>query len=527
MTLADEWIGIKPSTDGALADAMAYVIWSEGLHDRHFMDTYCVGFDEMHMPWGVPKDMSYEAYLFGHLDGVAKTPEWAAPITGVPADTITRLAREYATAKPACLLPGLGVQRIGNGEQTVRSLALLTCLTGNVGKRGGGAAGVGDVRETAWPALPLLTNPIKAKIPSFLWTRAIEHGVEMNKADDGLEGVERLDSNIKMIVNMAGNTLINQHSDINNTIRILKDTDKCEFILCSDVFMTPSARFADILLPAPSFFEDENIVAPWVFGSYLLYNNKVTGPLFECRFEYDFIRQVAANLGLLEQWQGGNERHTGWLAQLYGELREREPELPGFSEFKRLGGYRPKNKKPYIAYEDRIRGVESAPFDTPSGKIEIFSKALYDLGKPNEIPAIPRYTPCPEGPEDGLRERFPLQLIGYHSKNRCHSIHDKNEWLGETDPQRVWVNPTDAAKRGITDGAIVEVYNNRGRTRLPAYVTKRVIAGVVAISQGAWYAPDEDGTDTAGSLNVLTSTKPTPLAKGNPQHTNLVEVVLI
>ena len=91
-------------------------------------------------------------------------------------------------------------------------------------------------------------------------------------------------------------------------------------------------------------------------------------------------------------------------------------------------------------------------------------------------------------------------------------------------PQRIWINPVDALTRGITDGAVVEAYNKRGKMRLPAHVTARVVPGVVAVAQGAWYTPGEDGVDTRGSINVLTSTTPTPIAKGNPQHTNLVEV---
>jgi len=255
LTLADEWIGIKPSTDSALADAMAYVMVNEGLHDQQFLDRYCVGFDENHMPEGISPGHSYAAYLLGQFDGVPKTPQWAQEITGVPADTITGLAREYATTKPACLMPGYGMQRTGNGEQATRSLALLTCMTGNVGIKGGGAAGMGMIRNHKYPQYPILENSFPGKISCFLWTKAIEQGTAMTKHADGLEGIERLESNIKLLFNLGGNVLINQHSDINNTIRILKDTSKCEFIICSDVFMTPSAKFADLLLPATSFLE--------------------------------------------------------------------------------------------------------------------------------------------------------------------------------------------------------------------------------------------------------------------------------
>lgn len=136
---ADCWIPIRPSTDSALADGMAYVILSEGLEDRAFMDRYCLGFDEEHMPEGFPEGESYTSYLFGKKDGIHRTPEWAERITGVPAQTIRSLARQYAAAKPACLLAGLGAQRTGNGEQVVRGQIMLACLTGNVGRRGGGS----------------------------------------------------------------------------------------------------------------------------------------------------------------------------------------------------------------------------------------------------------------------------------------------------------------------------------------------------------------------------------------------------
>jgi len=527
IAFADEWIGIKPSTDGALADAMAYVIWSEGLHDQNFMDTYCLGFDENHMPKDVAANQSYQSYLFGFQDGIKKTPEWAASITGVPAYAIIKLARTYAASKPACILPGLGNQRTGNGEQTVRAMAMLACLTGNVGIPGGGAAGLGFIKEHALPFFPVENNPYPGSIPCFLWTKAVETPGDMTERGDGLKGVEKLDSGIKMIINAASNTLINQHSDINNTIRIIKDESKCEFILCTDVFMTPSAKFADLLLPAASFLEEDSIVFPWVYGHYLLFCNKTVEPLFESRNEYSFIYMLAQKLGLLEKWSGGYTDHTEWLKNIYSDLRKKELQLPEYEEFKQCGGYAYKNTKPYIAYEMQIREPANHKFKTPSGKIEIFSKSIYDMGNPSEIPAIPKYTPCHEGPEDPLTKKYPLQLVGWHSKRRIHTIHDNNKKLDKIEPQAVWMHPSDAEQRGINNNDSVKVFNDRGSITIPVRVTERVIRGVVAIPQGAWFTPGEDGIDRHGSINVLTSTRPTPFAKGNPQHTNLVEVTPI
>jgi anaerobic dimethyl sulfoxide reductase subunit A len=346
----------------------------------------------------------------------------------------------------------------------------------------------------------------------------------MTARDDGLTGADKLNTNIKMIFNLAGNTLINQHSDINNTVRILKDTRNCEFILCSDVFMTSSARFADILLPAPSFLEDDNIAPPWDFGNYVLCNSKVTEPVFGCRREYEFVEDLARRLGLWEAWSAGAANYGEQLERIYRENRKAVPELPEYETFKQQGGYHLKDEKPYIAYQEQIRDFAHHPFNTPSGKIEIFSPRLYALNKPGEIPAIPCYVPCPEGPDDPLTEQYPLQLSGWHTKRRTHSIHDNNAKLEAAEPQRLWMNPLDAEKRDIGDGDLADVFNDRGRIRMPVHVTSRIIPGVVAMPQGAWYTPDSSGTDRRGSINVLTSQRPTPLARGNPQHTNLVEV---
>ena len=201
---ADQWIPIRPSTDGALADAMAYVIWSRGLQDQAFMDKYCLGFDEAHMPEGVPAGKSVHSYLFGKMDGVVKTPEWAEEITGIPASTIVELAEAYAKAKPACLLPGLGLQRTLNGEQTCRSLAMLACLTGNTGVAGGSAGAITYLKESpTGPWFAPAPNPYPARIPSFLWTRAIEQP-EAVTAEDGLEGAGRLETGIKLLFWPAG-----------------------------------------------------------------------------------------------------------------------------------------------------------------------------------------------------------------------------------------------------------------------------------------------------------------------------------
>jgi len=119
---------------------------------------------------------------------------------------------------------------------------------------------------------------------------------------------------------------------------------------------------------------------------------------------------------------------------------------------------------------------------------------------------------------------YPLQLIGHHHKQRTHSSYGNNPWLREVAPHSLWINPIDAEVRGIAHGDRVRVFNEIGQTQVRAKVTPRIMPGVLSLPQGAWYAPDKNDLDKNGCINTLTSQRPSPLAKGNPQHTNLVQV---
>lgn len=522
--LADEWIPIRPTTDNALMDAMAYVMITENLHDQAFLDKYCLGFDEEHMPPGIPPGNSYKSYILGQGDDkTPKTPEWAEAITGVPRNTIIKLAREYATMKPAALLQGWGPQRQAYGEQFVRGGTVLAAVTGNVGISGGWASGAGYQARTQKIGSIPIKNPCKASISCFIWPDAIKRGKGMGAAD-GVQGVERLSTNIKLIFNLAGNTLINQHSDCNATARLLQDESLVEFIVVSEQFMTPSAKFADILLPADNYMEREDIVAPWTYGDYLLYMNKAVDTVFECRNGYDWVTDLADKLGLKEQFTEGRTLED-WLRYIVDETRKNHPEFPTYEEFKQKGYYQWQYPEPAIAFKKQIEDPANNPFPTPSGKIEIFSERLWKMNNPKEIPAIPKYVPSWEGPQDPLREKYPLQCITPHYRRRSHSTFDNVPWMEEVALQVVWINPIDAQARGIKDGDKVKVFNDRGTMILPAKVTQRVMPGVVAVPQGAWWSPDANGIDVRGCANVITKYHPTPLAHGNPQHTNLVQVL--
>ncbi|EGE7759132.1 molybdopterin-dependent oxidoreductase, partial [Escherichia coli] len=522
-SLADQWIPLLPTTDNALMDAMMYVIISENLHDKTFIDTYTLGFDENSMPEGVPANESLVAYLFGAKDGIHKTPEWAEKITHVPAQSIRQLARDYATTKPAALIQGWGPQRHICGERTARGSTLLASITGNVGIKGGWAAGYGGSSNRKFcvgPDMP--ENPVQAKISIMNWMQAADDASKVTP-QDGLKGVDKLDSNIRLLFSLAGNYLANQNPDVHQAAKLLEDESKIEFIVLSDLFMTPSAKYADVLLPETSFMERWNIGETWGTASYLILSEKPIEPDFERRTDYDWLRDVAKKLGVEAEFSQGRDEKQ-WIEHIWEQTRLAMPDenLPDFATLQKTRRHLFKSA-PHIAFEANIRDPQNNPFPTPSGKIEIFSKRLFDMQDP-EIPALSHYVPAFEGPEDKLTAKYPLQLITWKGKNRANSTQYANPWLQEVQTQKLWLNPQDAKQRGISEGDSVKIYNDRGVSIIPVEITPRIIPGVVAMQAGAWWQPDAQGIDRGGCANVLSSTRITALAKGNSHQTMLVEV---
>ncbi len=522
-SLADQWIPLLPTTDNALMDAMMYVIISENLHDKPFIDTYTLGFDENSMPEGVPENESLVAYLFGAKDGVHRTPEWAEKITHVPAQTIRQLARDYANTKPAALIQGWGPQRHICGERTARGSTLLASITGNVGIKGGWAAGYGGSSNRKFcvgPDMP--ENPVQAKISIMNWMQAADDASKVTP-QDGLKGVDKLDSNIRLLFSLAGNYLANQNPDIHQAAKLLEDESKIEFIVLSDLFMTPSAKYADVLLPETSFMERWNIGETWGTASYLILSEKLIEPEFERRTDYEWLREVAKKLGVEAEFSQGRDEKQ-WIEHIWEQTRLAMPDenLPDFATLQNTRRHLFKSA-PHIAFEANIRDPQNNPFPTPSGKIEIFSKRLFDMQDP-EIPALSHYVPAFEGPEDKLTAKYPLQLITWKGKNRANSNQYPNPWLQEVQTQKLWLNPQDAKQRGIGEGDSVKIYNDRGVSIIPVEITPRIIPGVVAMQAGAWWQPDAQGIDRGGCANVLSSARITALAKGNSHQTMLVEV---
>jgi anaerobic dimethyl sulfoxide reductase subunit A len=474
VSLADEWIPIRPGTDAAMMSAMAYTMVREDLIDRSFIRTHCVGFDKDQMPAGLEQEESYLDYLLGKRDGEPKTPAWAARITGVPSETIIRIAREYATIKPAMLYQGYGMQRRAYGEQPVRAGCVLASITGNIGIHGGWASGIALQPGPGpfWSIFPTGTNPVKAKIPVFLWTEAIIRGTSMT-ARDGLTGSDKLTSNIKLIWSVASNILMNQHANTGRTAKILADENLVEFIVVQDQFMTPSARYADLLLPVCTHFETWGLEDGWKYGEEVILMPQIVEPAFESRSDYTICAGLAAKLGLEQEFtQGFDER--GWTKRLWDQYRQmRFPGLPDFEDFLRdnKGVYSVPVYNPSVSFEKFRKDPAANPLPTPSGKIEIFSEILHKLDQPEEIPPIPKYIREWESPFGKEAEMYPLQAIGPHYMARVHSTLDNVDWLREAFPQRLFINPADAASRDISDGDRVQAFNPRGKIELPCRVT--------------------------------------------------------
>ncbi|SWU41795.1 anaerobic dimethyl sulfoxide reductase subunit A [Klebsiella pneumoniae] len=533
----DEWIPIRPGTDAALVAGIAWVLINEDLVDQPFLDKYCVGYDEKTLPAGAPANGHYKAYILGEGDdGIAKTPQWASRITGIPTERIIKLTREIGMSKPAYICQGWGPQRQANGELTARAIAMLPILTGNVGINGGNSGARESTYTITIERLPVLENPVKTAISCFTWTDAIARGPEMTASRDGVRGKEKLDVPIKFLWNYAGNTIINQHSDINKTHEILQDESKCETIVVIDNFMTSSAKYADLLLPDLMTVEQEDIIPNDYAGNmgYLIVIQPATSAKFERKPIYWILSEVAKRLGddVHQRFTEGRTQEQ-WLQYLYAKMVAKDPALPAYEDLKRMGIYKRKDPNGhFVAYRDFRRDPEAHPLKTPSGKIEIYSSRLaeiaarWQLEKDEVISPLPVYASTFEGWDDPLRSQYPLQLFGFHYKARTHSSYGNVDVLQAACRQEVWINPLDAEKRGIKNGDMVRVFNQRGEVRLPAKVTPRIMPGVSAMGQGAWHDANMTGDriDHGACMNTLTTHRPSPLAKGNPQHTNLVDI---
>lgn len=553
----DRWIPLRPGTDAALAAAVAYVLIQEGMVDQEFLDRYCIGYDAHTLPPDAPANASYKDYILGTgPDATAKDPSWAAAITGVPPTAIIALARDIGTAERAFIAQGWGPQRSQHGETTSRAIAMLAILTGNVGLPGTNPGGREPFLPYVVPELPVGHNAVKARIPAFMWLEAVKRGHELTRVNGGVRGAEQLDADVKLIINHGGNCLTNQHGDINQVHEALSDEGACEFIVGIDVMMTDSMRYCDIVLPDLARAEQDNLLSS---GNADMHRALIRGagwehPIAERRSAWSMAADLAERLGVGPAFAGslgsqeGADRERLRLAR-EAEAVAREGDavpfqedaaegspipspmaqdpLPSWDELESQGLWRSPFSGPTVGLEDFRRDPQAHPLHTPSGKIEVYSARTQRLSDElfdtcgQRIPAIPAYVPPSDELDEGLKERFPLQLIGYHGRQSTHSSFANVDELKVLAPRSLQMNPIDAKALGLRSGMLAVAFNQRGALVTRVQVTPRIMPGVAALPQGAWHSADMQGDrlDWGGCLNTLTSAEPTLWAHGNPHNT--------
>ena len=413
-----QWIQIRPGTDTAMMSAMAYVMITEGLFDQQFLDRHTSGFE------------TYSNYILGKEDGSPKTPAWAQEICGTPAETIIELAREYARTRPAALMPGWAPGRSAHGEQFHRGAAVLAAMTGNVGIKGGYAAGGTDV-------IPL--GLILAGIPS---PRQKHHKVHVSKVYDAiLQGKSGGYPSDCRLLYISGSNMLNQNLNLNKGIKAFGVP---EMIVVHDLFMTATAQYSDIILPVTHFLEREDLIQPYIGGAYRIHMDKVLDAPAGPRSDLEIFTELAKRLGLDEY---NDKLDEEWLEHIC----ESVPDMPDLHTLRQQGVQKLAVEQPWRAFEKQIEDSENNPFPTPSGKIEIFSQKFEAL-KDDAVPPIPKYVPTWEGPGDSLTERYPIQLVTPHSRARVNSQFYNIPRIHKLADDRVWINSADATHRNIKDG---------------------------------------------------------------------------
>jgi biotin/methionine sulfoxide reductase len=515
------WHPIRPGTDVALMLGIAHTLVTERRHDRAFLDRYCVGYE------------IFEAYLLGHRDGQPKDAAWASAICGLPADVIAELARR-AAGRRTLVTCSQSLQRADHGEQPIWMGVVLAALLGQIGLPGGGFAyALGSTSNTGKPSLavPLPTLPLgQNSISDFIPVARI--------ADMLLHPSEPFDYNGQCLrypgirlVYWAGGNPFHHHQDLN---RLREAFARPDTVILHDSAWTASARHADIVLPATITLEREDIGGS-PGDPLLVAMHKAVAPYGQARDDYDIFSELAQRLGIAERFSEGRSARQ-WLQHLYDPTRRavlaRGANAPDFEAFWEAGEL----VLPTLLWDGGIvrafrRDAGSAPLPTPSGKIEIASATIAGFGYP-DCPGHPTWLPPSEGSGSPRAVRFPLQLIANQPASRLHSQLD----FGATSQaskikgrEPVRIHPRDAAVRGIADGDIVRLFNDRGECLAGAVLSEALRPGVVQLATGAWYDPEDPTAEKPicvhGNPNVLTRDIGTSrLAQGCTGQLTLVEI---
>lgn len=480
---ADEHIRPRPATDGALALGLMHVIFAEGLHDEAWLDRHSVGWREL-------RDRA-----------AAYPPDQVAAITGVSAETIIALARRYATTKPALLKPADGVQRHGNGGQTFRALCCLPALVGQYGVRGGGLA----YSTSGYFKFDAETLSHAAECPPPPRT------VNMNRLGAALTG-EVADPPIMSLYVFAANPV----TSAPNAGLIIEGLCRDDlFTVVHEQFMTDTARYADLVLPATSQLEHVDLHKAYGHR-HLQYNHAAIPPLGESKSNWDVMRLLAGALGYMEPWLHEDAEQA--IGALVDATRAVNPLFDGITlQHLQAEGTVALNFPPgrEIPFADGV-------FPTPSGKVELRCEAMRAHG----LDPLPEYIPPKEFTSTDRRAKTredaaDLILISGASHHYVSSSFANQPSLRAKEGRPfVEINPADAAARGIADGDEVRVESERGWCSLRAVVTDDVPPGVAVAPKGPWASLSPDGRN----INWVTPDAIADLAGQSTFHSNLVHI---
>ena len=493
---ADWHICPKPGTDGALAMAMMHVIIEEDLVDQDYIDQYTVGFPE--------------------LAALAKerTPEWAEAITGISAQDIRKLAREYATTQPSAIRIGVALEKSWGGGQTIRAVTCLPALTGAWRHVGGGIL-----------QFPVWEQPYKFDV--ICRPDLIPKGTQVvNNLQLGRVLTGEIELKVPIKSMMCWNTNpVTQSTESEKNLEGLKREDL--FLVSAEHFISDTAAYADILLPASMGAEQEDIILSWGH-LYLTYNTKCVDSPGEAIPNYEIFRRLAQRFGFEEEcfkWSDSEclEHYVDWNS----------PACKGIDlAYLKKHGYARIN----VGTKDNRAPHKEGKFPTPSGKCQFRVigaknfvagpfRQMYDAFQPGEdIPELPDYIPSKETPRanPSLAKKYPLNILAPKSHGFINSsyanIESKLKAQGE---QFVMIHPLDAQARGIKEGDRTKVFNDRGFFEAKSKITTDVNQGVVVATLGYWRQHNN------GVVNSVSSNAYGDMGHSPTSHDCLVEVQLI
>lgn len=508
--LGSRWVPIRPNTDVALALGMMHTLLTENLHDKKFLADCTFGFD------------TFTPYLTGAKDGTPKTAEWAAAITGIPADTIRELARKMAKTRTtiAC---GWSTQRQHHGEQAPWAVMTLGAMLGQIGLPGGGVSFGMHYADGAFPKtdMPVVggmgsgRNPIPDPFPiACLCDAWLNPGKTVRYKDKTIAF-----PNIKLVYTSGGN----QFTHHQNTNRVIKAFQAPETIIVQDPWWTPTARFADIVLPAASDLERDDIGQVM---NLILASHAAVAPQYKSRLDYDIFTELSDRLGFKDKFTEGRTQ-LDWCRFFYDDAKAKSKTvaMPDFDTFWAGEGIIefPMGKGTTVHLADYRKDPLLNPLGTSTGLIEITSPTVAKM-KIDDCPAHPTWLEPVEWKGSKQADKYPLQLISPHPNDRLHSQLDNTDIrkaykIDGREP--VEINTEDAAVRGIKSGDVVRLFNDRGEVLAGAVVTADLMPGTISLHEGAWYDPETPGKigalDKQGAVNVLTLDD--PLTSGFAQAT--------